>query len=58
MNVYWAAKPDLGPKPATLTVVIPVHNRRAPSLNAVRLLAVSGLVSWSIVAVETWMLVR
>ena len=49
------------PPPGSRPPVVVEHGRprrRALSLNAVRLLAVSGLVSWSIVAVETWMLVR
>ena len=37
---------------------IPRPRSRLLSLDAVRLLALSGVVSWSAVAVETWMLVR
>jgi hypothetical protein len=37
---------------------MPRTRRRGLSLDAVRLLAFSGIVSWSIVAIETWMLVR
>ena len=58
-NVYSPSKPDLGPKPPTLAV-FPRTRRRSwfADFTAVRLLAVSGVLSWSIVALETWMLVR
>lgn len=36
----------------------PRARRDGWSLDAVRLLAFSGIVAWAIVAVETWMLVR
>ena len=36
----------------------PIRRRRSFGLNAVRLLAGSAVISWSIVAVETWLLVR
>jgi hypothetical protein len=34
------------------------YDPRFIGLNAIRLLAFSGVVSWSIVAIETWMLIR
>jgi hypothetical protein len=36
----------------------PRPRSRGRSLDAVRLLAGSGIFAWSIVALETWMLVR
>ena len=46
--------------PTPVAVALPrSHQRlRVIELDAVRLLAASGLVAWSIVALETWMLVR
>jgi len=58
-DVYDPADPVLGPATSSLIVASPAVRRgRFFGLDAIRFLLIACVLSWAVVAVETWFLVR